>query len=190
MSLSALLKKGGLRKIATATPATSATDRGQTAPSVATVATVAVATSSAKKSADAPIRAEDRVTPTVADMQVNLEFRRWPHDDAMTAVEADRCIDRRARLLACGQAVEDAERLAYKLLIRDREGDDRRMCLECNYYGSSGRCVAAATGRLVGASAWLEPVPTILQRCEAFGLRKGHIIDVTAMNSTSPKPIN
>lgn len=89
----------------------------------------------------------------------------------LNEVEIDTFTARLGRLMDLGVILEAAEALADKLLIRDREGDDRRVCLECSYYGSSGRCVAAATGRLPGVSARLEPVPTILQRCEAFGLR-------------------
>jgi len=43
MSLSALIKKGGLKAVATATPATSATENQADSMSVATVATIAVA---------------------------------------------------------------------------------------------------------------------------------------------------
>lgn len=67
----------------------------------------------------------------------------------------------------------DADDLAEKLTLRDRYGDDRRLCLECTWLGDTGRCLAAATGRLPGADRRLEPVQTILQRCRAFGLRKG-----------------
>ena len=42
MTLSALIKKGGLRELATMTPATLATLEGKNGPTVATVATVAV----------------------------------------------------------------------------------------------------------------------------------------------------
>jgi hypothetical protein len=72
-----------------------------------------------------------------------------------------------------GMTPETAEALADRLAMRDADLDDRRLCLECTYLGSRGRCVAAATGRLPGVSARLEPLQTILQRCEAFGLRKG-----------------
>ena len=67
----------------------------------------------------------------------------------------------------------DAEALAEKLTRRDRERDDRRLCLECTWLGDSGRCLAAATGRISGADRRLEPVQTILRQCGAFGLRKG-----------------
>lgn len=96
-----------------------------------------------------------------------------PEAARLTKAEGDTFAARLAIFTDKGVNLEDAERLAEKLVIRDREGDDRRLCLECSYYGSSGRCVAAATGRLPGVSARLEPVPTLLQRCDAFGLRKG-----------------
>jgi len=67
----------------------------------------------------------------------------------------------------------DADDLAERLTLRDRGGDDRRICLECTWLGETGRCLAAATGRIPGADRRLEPVQTVLQRCSAFGLRKG-----------------
>ena len=72
-----------------------------------------------------------------------------------------------------GMGRADAETLAEKLTRRDREHDDRRLCLECTWLGDSGRCLAAATGRISGADRRLEPVQTILRQCGAFGLRKG-----------------
>lgn len=82
----------------------------------------------------------------------------------------------KARVVAItrrGFRVDQAEELAEYLMLRDHDGDDRRMCVECSHLGDGGRCLAAARGRLLGAARWLEPVPTILHRCEAFGLRKG-----------------
>lgn len=55
MSLSALIKKGGLRSIATATPATFATDTQDRESSVANVATVAVATPKSSAANDPPL---------------------------------------------------------------------------------------------------------------------------------------
>ena len=78
---------------------------------------------------------------------------------------------RMERFALLGRA--DAEDLAERLTLRDRDGDDRRLCLECTWLGDTGRGLAAATGRMPGADRRLEPVQTILQRCAAFGLRKG-----------------
>jgi len=105
-----------------------------------------------------------------------------PH--RLTNDDADRChapgcndaeiaafTARKARFAMLGRA--DAGDLAERLTLRDRDGDDRRLCLECTWLGDTGRCLAAATGRIPGADRQLEPVQTTLQRCGAFGLRKG-----------------
>lgn len=62
----------------------------------------------------------------------------------------------------------DADDLAERLTLRDRDVDDRHLCLECSHLMRSGRCAAAALGHLTGADPRLEPVPTILMRCEGF----------------------
>ncbi len=105
-----------------------------------------------------------------------------PH--RLTKADADRChapcwadaeiaafTERTARFAQMGRA--DADELAELLTLRDRDGDDRRFCLECSWLGDAGRCLAAASGRIPGADRRLEPAQTILQRCVAFGLRKG-----------------
>lgn len=99
-----------------------------------------------------------------------------PHSHArahLSDAEVEAFAARLERFTKRGLSLDAAEALAERLAIRDAEGDDRRMCLECSYLGALGRCIAAATGRLPGASRQLEPVQTILQRCEAFGLCKG-----------------
>jgi hypothetical protein len=80
---------------------------------------------------------------------------------------------RLARMARLGWTEARALLTADRLRTRDSQEDDRRMCLECSHLGDSGRCVAAAMGRLRSADRRLEPVPDLLQRCEAFGLRKG-----------------
>lgn len=65
----------------------------------------------------------------------------------------------------------DAEHLAERLTLRDRQADDRRMCLECSERESSGRCGAAHRGAIPGADRMLVPVPDILMRCEGFSER-------------------
>ena len=105
-----------------------------------------------------------------------------PH--RLTNDEADRChapcwddaematfTARAERFALLGR--RDADDLAERLTLRDRDGDDRRLCLECTWLGDTGRCLAVATGRIPGADRWLEPVQSILHRCGAFGLRKG-----------------
>lgn len=89
-------------------------------------------------------------------------------DDA----EIDAFTAREARFTRMGR-VADAEHLAERLTLRDRQHDDRRMCLECRALADHGHCLEAAYGRLPGSSRRLEPVPTILQRCEGFALAPG-----------------
>lgn len=72
-----------------------------------------------------------------------------------------------------GYGPDDADDLAEKLTRRDADGDDRRMCVECSHLGDHGRCLAAAAGRIPGSDRRMEPDSVILQRCPAFGLRKG-----------------
>lgn len=90
----------------------------------------------------------------------------------MTREQADRChapswddaeiqafIDRRDRLLRWGHTEQDADDLAERLTLRDREQDERRVCLECRH-GRSHRCPDGT------------PLPgDVLHRCAAF---RGH----------------
>lgn len=89
-------------------------------------------------------------------------------DDA----EIDAFLAREARFARRGRAA-DAEQLAERLALRDRQHDDRRLCLECAALADNGHCLVAARGRLAGAHRRLEPVPTILHRCPGFTLALG-----------------
>lgn len=74
---------------------------------------------------------------------------------------------REARFIRMGR-VADAEHLAERLTLRDRQRDDRRLCLECAALADNRRCLVALSGRLAGADRRIEPVQTILQRCPGF----------------------
>ena len=177
MSLAKLLKKGGLQRFATATPATPATVDRFNALSVATVATVAVANLQKRPANDStptPITAQDSTrsnlltgwnvtVPTGTSTATLAKFRaaslaldaqiqadetlpgndpdRWcyPTTTAMTGREIDLFAPRLARFTDKGVIQIDAEKLADKLVIRDREQDDRRLCLECTHLTGYGR---------------------------------------------------
>ena len=79
---------------------------------------------------------------------------------------------REARFMRLGR-VADAEHLAERLTLRDREQDDRRLCLECAALANNRRCELAALGRLPDADRRLEPESTIPQRCPGFKLAPG-----------------
>lgn len=51
----------------------------------------------------------------------------------MNSREIDRCLVRLERLHSKGLGIDDAERLADKMMLRDRDGDERRLCLECSH---------------------------------------------------------
>jgi hypothetical protein len=105
MTLLAKLRAQQAQGFATATVATNATVIPFSLPSVATVAEVAVA----NKIKDNP----DRYC--------------WPNSPAMNTVEIKTFHSRVVRF--SGRA--NAEQLADRLVRRDREADDRVMCIEC-----------------------------------------------------------
>ncbi len=131
MSLANLLKKGSLRGAATATPATFATHAPFDLPTVATVATVAVATNS-KQAANDPAHTPDTLAIVEPDRWC------WPNSTAMTGSEIDLFTVRLARFTDKGVIHGDAELMADRLVTRDRENDDRGLCLECTHLGGYG----------------------------------------------------
>jgi hypothetical protein len=66
---------------------------------------------------------------------------RWcyPHSTAMTGSENDLFAAQLSRFTDKGVSQSDAESLADKLVIRDRDSDDRGLCLECTHLGGYGR---------------------------------------------------
>ena len=94
------------------------------------------------------------------------------HAGGWADAEIDAFKARQARFARMGRAT-DAEHLAERLTLRDRQHDDRRLCLECAARADNGRCLVAARGRVVGADRRLEPVPTVLLRCPGFTLAMG-----------------
>lgn len=192
MSLSALIKKGGLRGAATATLATSATDEAPTPPSVATVATVAVATAPQRAANDPahvqdfdPEAFEERAGIAQFDgglsrpdaealaaqgMARDPDRHCWPNTNAMNTGEIDTFTARVHLFTRHGLNNTEAEGLADALVRRDRETDDRRLCLECSHLRHSAglwRC-----GQWDRAGLAVADVPgdvvNLLQRCSTF----------------------
>jgi hypothetical protein len=87
----------------------------------------------------------------------------WPDSQAMTGREIDTFTARLVRFTDKGLSLSDGEALADKLVTRDRDADERRLCLECVHLAHNGLCKAVTTG-----GKPIEPVPTILQRCDSF----------------------
>ena len=162
MSLADLMKKGGLRQFATVTVATVATDRPDSLPSVASVATVSVAIAQKQAANDAAAVTHDP------------DRWAWPYSQAMTGREIDTFTARLHHFTRRGLLESDAETLADKLVTRDRDADDRRLCLECVHLaGHAGvwgcrnwqRAGIASTARDARLPAALVNQP---QRCDGF----------------------
>ena len=183
MSLASLLKKGSLRGFATATPATFATHNPYSPPTVATVATLAVA-KAPNTAANDPANSErdtleNLIKPEIAAAVIvpALDPDRWcwPHSEAMTGREIDTFTVRLHHFTQRGLVESDAEKLADKLVTRDRESDDRRLCLECAHLAGltvgSWSCRnwqrAEVANKSRDARLPAELVST-LQRCDGF----------------------
>ena len=98
----------------------------------------------------------------------------WPHSQAMTGREIDTFTARMHHFILRGLLESDAETLADKLVTRDREADDRRLCLECTHLaGHAGawgcrnwqRAAIASMARQAQLPAALVIQP---QRCNGF----------------------
>ena len=117
----------------------------------------------------------ESVTPAANDPAPDPDRWCYPYSTAMNTAEIDTFTARLARFTDWGVILEDAERIADRLVIRDREQDDRRLCLECIHLagqsGATWHCknwqragisLKARDARL--ATAWVLQ----LQRCDGF----------------------
>ena len=181
MSLADLMKKGSLRSLATVTAATGATDKPDSLPSVASVAPVNVATAQKQEPND-PAQILALVSTGMVSTLVSSpapvlqDPDRWcsPHSTAMTGREIDTFTARQHHFKRRGLKELDAERLADKLVTRDREEDERRLCLECAHLaGHAGTWGCRNWQQAAIASqardAQLSPAVVIQpQRCDGF----------------------
>ena len=114
-------------------------------------------------------------SPAANDPAADPDRWAWPHSAAMTGAEIDTFTARLARFTDKGLGLDDAEALADKLVMRDRESDDRRLCLECFHLsGQSGKAwdcrnwqragvaLKARDAQLSATLVWQ------LQRCDGF----------------------
>ena len=161
MSLANLIKKGSLRGLAAATPATFATHDPFRPSTVATVAGVAAA--------KAPDTAANDPSP-------DPDRWCWPHSPAMNSAEIEVFLTRQSRLMYLGLNLDAAEKMADKLVFRDRDMDDRKVCFECCHLAPGLRClnwrntgigVQQTNAKLSGAFVCQ------LQRCPGFTTATG-----------------
>ena len=118
MNLASLIKKGGLQGVANAKAANPAKHGTLTPPTLATLATLALA-----KSPDAAAN----------DPAPDADRWCWPHSTAMTGAEIGIFMMRLEQFTGKGLTLGDGDALADSLVIRDRETDDRRVCVECRH---------------------------------------------------------
>ena len=85
---------------------------------------------------------------------------------AWTDADIARFLDRRARLLRWGWAELEAEKLADRLVRRDREADERVSCTDCQHY-RPGRCSNHKRAGLCAPDLGRD-LAAMLQRCPGF----------------------
>jgi hypothetical protein len=94
----------------------------------------------------------------------------WPYSSAMNGREIDIFLIRLEHFRSLGVGLNSAENLADRLVIRDRDLDDRVMCVECKYlHGLICRNWNKAGVAIKAEGANLPSSFTLLpQRCEGF----------------------
>jgi hypothetical protein len=111
--------------------------------------------------------ANDTITASSADP----DRWYWPHSTAMNTVEIEAFTARLATFADKGVSHGEAEALADQLVTRDREGDDRRLCLECLHLQWYGSWHCGAWQSAIAAREGLAPdLIRILQRCDGFNV--------------------
>ena len=88
---------------------------------------------------------------------------------AWTDADISAFLERRTRLLRWGWAEPEAEKLAERLVKRDREQGDRVSCADCRHY-RPGRCGNHQRAGLNVADVGRD-LAAMLQRCPGFALR-------------------
>jgi len=81
----------------------------------------------------APVQKNEGVTAAANDPAPDLDRWCWPHSTAMNGREIEMFTARLGRFTDKGVGLDQSEALAERLLVRDREGDGRSLCLECQH---------------------------------------------------------
>ena len=90
----------------------------------------------------------------------------WPNSEAMNSAEIETFAARLCLFAKRGIPMDWADALADKMMKRDREGDDRHACLECQRL--AGRTCAAWRQAGIGSAQLPADFMARLQRCPAF----------------------
>lgn len=89
----------------------------------------------------------------------------WPPADA---AELERMAQRTEQALKAGLTPHEAEALADALHQRDREGDDRRLCLECRHLRADDEGWRCASARGLRGPLARDLVVRLRHRCPGF----------------------
>lgn len=174
MNLVALMrdKARAARDAATATTATAATARTSGRESVAAVAKLAVGD---PLQDPAPARPPEPAVASVATVAVAMPKAQadascWPDSVAANSREIYTMQQRLALLAARGMEPQEAELLADRLMARDRDGDDRRLCMECFHLvaGASRNFCSNSRQAQLPMQTLAKGWPLLLQRCPGF----------------------
>ena len=122
----------------------------------------------------APMQKTGGDSPAANDPTPDPDRWCWPHSAAMTGAEIDTFTARLARFTDKGLSLEDAEARADKLVTRDRESDDRRLCLECTHLAGYAQTFGCRAWQRAGIaikardSGLPGELVRTLQRCDGF----------------------
>ena len=93
----------------------------------------------------------------------------WPESPGMATPETERLTERTMLFIRRGLATVEAEQLAFKLIDRDREMDDRRLCLECSNLSRAGGWKCSNWRQAdIGSLQVPTELVHLLQRCHGF----------------------
>lgn len=110
-----------------------------------------------------------QIATIATSQQPDVDRWCWPRSDAMNSTEMETMASRVRLFVRRGIGDDHAERLADMLVVRDRNDDDRRLCLECRRLTGprgSRRCTDSAAAGLHRDLP--DDLTVTLQRCPAF----------------------
>ena len=108
--------------------------------------------------------------PAANDAALDPDRYCWPHSSAWNTSEIALFNRRAALFVRRGADEAQAEKLADRLVTRDREDDDRRLCLECRHlqgatpWRCGNWCMAGVAVRS-GDAGLARDMVMLLQRC-------------------------
>mgnify|MGYP001018416556 FL=1 len=108
--------------------------------------------------------------PAANDAALDPDSYCWPHSSAWNTSEIALFNRRAALFVRRGADEAQAEKLADRLVTRDREDDDRRLCLECRHlqgatpWRCGNWCMAGVAVRS-GDAGLARDIVMLLQRC-------------------------